>query len=798
MLRPSWGHRFVSDEITKKDKETGEVVDTEETGVIEKDDQETVLYFDHILPFRTSVWDPRRWLASLFIADKRPDAIKAHVLALANPKDENGVGSIPGLEITEVVPMKRDGGAFIKVRVPYHWVLAEFNQKIHKNIQQQTKHGFANWLQQPTAFPVKGTPWIEDLRRLPNKAIKVKFEGPALSEEELYSLFRRYGTIIDIIPDSNVTTVVFNSFRGAICSKNCITGYKVNGTTLHVQYDRNMRRNAIWEATVNHNRISIPLFIALLAALAVIIFDPIREFFIEIKITNKFTIGKNNPLVKWVSDLTDFTMSHIHYMLGQDDSGPNHRRLWSERLDIVKELKLWIEENVNTFIVVHGPRGSGKHDLVIQHALHNRKDVLYIDCDKLVKSRNDRVFIKNAAQSIGYFPVFPWLNSISGIVDLALQSLTGQKSGLSESKDSQFRNMLSTAAVAIRDISLRGYKPVVHNGSEEITVKEEDYLQQHPEKKPVIVIDRFTAINRSEFNNFVYKELADWAAMLTQMNIARVIFLTEDVGTQRVLSDALPDQVFKYVLLQDASKDTAKSYVLDSLHEDIDVEDTNDSPADLEKKRSVSQQIADLELQLDECLEPIGGRMLDLQAFVRRVRSGEGPQEALSRMVQQTAEQITQIFLNRDQGVTNAQAWELVKMLSNEDHVDYKNFINHPLFKSSPEASLVELEQHGLISMTRDRGVICEIRPAKPIFKAAFKNLLEDTRTANVLETAYLYRLISFETAKIQKWEQELGSLSWFTNKKEFNNRIQYLANKIEVSNQTILDAEAKIKKLKG
>lgn len=790
------GRRFVSDEITKRDKEAGEVMDAEETGVMEKDDQETVLYFDHILPFRTSVWDMKQWLATLFVSEKKPSAIKEHVLKLANPKDCNGVGSIPGLEITNVAPMKRDGGAFIKFKVPSHWVLAEFNQKIQKNIQEQSKHGFANWIQQPTAFQVKGTPWIEDLQRFPNKTIIVKFEGSPLSEEEIYSLFRRYGTIIDIVPEASKATISFASFRGAICSKNCITGMTVNDTTLHVQYDKNTRKNAIWEVIVNHNRISIPLFIALFAALAVIIFDPIREFFIENKITNRFSIG-DNVVIKWVNDLSNVTMNRIQYMLGQQGTNVNKRRLWSERLDIVQELKMWIEENANTFIVVRGPRGSGKHELVIQHALHDRKDVLYIDCDKLVKSRNDTVFVRNAAHSIGYFPVFPWLNSISGIIDLALQSLTGQKSGLSESKDVQYRNMLSTALVAIRDISLRGYKPAVHNGSEEITVKEEDYLQQHPEKKPVIVIDRFTTINRSESNNFVYKELADWAAMLVSMNIAHVIFLTEDVGTQRLLSDALPDQVFKYVLLQDASRAAAKDYVMSSLHEDVDSDDSNDSPKDIEMKKKVSQQILELESQVDKSLDPIGGRMLDLQAFVRRVRSGEGPEEALDRMVQQTAEQITQIFLNKDKGVASAQAWELVKMLAKDECVEYRHFINHVLFKSAPEASLIELEQHGLISMTRDRGVIREVRPAKPLFRAAFRNLLEDPRTANVLETAYLYRVISFETTKIQKWEQELGSLSWYTNKKEFNNRIQFLANKIEVSNQTILDSEAKIKKLR-
>ena len=83
--------------------------------------------------------------------------------------------------------------------------------------------------------------------------------------------------------------------------------------------------------------------------------------------------------------------------------------------------------------------------------------------------------------------------------------------------------------MSIRRIALKNYKAFVSTGDGTVNVKEEDYLQQHPEAKPVIVIDRFEG--KSEINGFVYKELSDWAAMLVQMNIAHVIFLTETVAS---------------------------------------------------------------------------------------------------------------------------------------------------------------------------------------------------------------------------------------------------------------------------
>lgn len=792
--------RYVSQEIQQADKEAGEVNIAEQTGVISKSAQETMMYFDHILPFRSSVWDVRQWLAYFLVTHKDPKAITKHVMELANPKTEQGHYSIPGLEVAEVVPMTRDGGSFVKFKVPEGWVASELNLKIQQNTIRESSKGFINRLTQSTAFSVKGQPWIEDLRRFPNKTVIVKFTGGVLGEEDLYSLFRRYGTIVDIIPDGASAKIIYRSYRGAICSKNCLTGLKVGDCVLHVQYEKYSKKNFIVEQFASHTRIAIPLLLALLTGLAVVVFDPIREFSIESKITNRFALNLNNKWVKWASDLTNDTITSLHRLVGQNDrDGQSGKKtLWSERADMAQELKLWIEENVNTFIVVKGPRGTGKHELVLSHVLHDKKELLYLDCDKLVKSRNDSLFISNAAKQTGYFPVFPWLNSFSNLIDLGVQGLTGQKSGFTESKDAQFRSILSSALVAIRSISLRGYKSTLGTGENTVAVKEEDYLQQHPEKKPVIVIDRFTTTNRTENNSFVYKELADWAALLVSLNVAHVIFLTEDIGTLQALSDSLPDQVFKSLSLSDASKESAKQYVMNQLNESniTDDDSLEEKSLKTEKTSNIAKKIFDVESELDESLEPLGGRMLDLQAFIRRVKSGETPKEALERMVNQTSEQITQIFLTKDQGLKNAQAWELIKLLGEKETVKYADVMNNALFKSNPDGLLLDLERQGLITMTRDRGILRDIGPAKPIFRASFRNIVNDVNLSRILETSYLYRVISFETEKIKKLEDELQNFSYFTGQKELKNRLKWVCDKIDASNANVVKAEEEIKRL--
>lgn len=62
-----------------------------------------------------------------------------------------------------------------------------------------------NPLRRLKASLILGRPWLEDLYRLPKSRLKVEFvsagttEPPSeLSQESLYSLFRRYGKISDI------------------------------------------------------------------------------------------------------------------------------------------------------------------------------------------------------------------------------------------------------------------------------------------------------------------------------------------------------------------------------------------------------------------------------------------------------------------------------------------------------------------------------------------------------------------------------------------------------------------------
>ncbi|OBA21811.1 hypothetical protein METBIDRAFT_77378 [Metschnikowia bicuspidata var. bicuspidata NRRL YB-4993] len=797
------------------------------TGVLDYLKQDEVLiFFDNLYP---------RWLAKLaytrslgYIVRKLnppvyDSKVKEMVVGLVN----NDSTPLPaGARCESFVPLKRDGGAFVKFLVPPNSNPKDLVATIEKNLESvalgSSLVSYWKFVSRfPKALQVKGTPWIEDLSRFPSRKLKVIFQGDSLTEEELYQLFRRYGPIVDIIPSSSSVphaTVLFKSTDPCVRAKNCVTGLKLNEgkTTLHLQYIPILRANHISAFIASHQKIAIPVILALLATIAVLIFEPIRQYFILMKIRHYYSWEAHKD--KWyiralyipysmiassLSDSRHFIDNSLNTITGGLKKEVNVDDLesdmfWTERLEKANQLRLWVCENANTFIIVKGPKGSAEREFVIEHALNIddtfKKRLLEIDCASLIKTRSDKSFLKTAAAQLGYFPLFTWTNSVSQFVDLGLQGLTGQKSGLSESKETQYKNMLLLALVAIRNVALSDFSAYKNEVERQYKMKsqgldvepnfaaarEEDYLQMHPEVKPVIVINNFLRKSDSP-QDFMYKALADWAGQLIQSNSAHVIFITQDSGSTLHLTSALPNQVFKTITLDDASNSSAKQYVLRQLRDTTATKN------------------------IDSCLEPLGGRMLDLQAFVRRVKSGEEPVDALNEMIHQASEQITTFFLNKSPDNSDseipwntAQLWALIRALARNNTIEMNELVKSPLFSLNTDtvATLAVLEKNDLISLKRDKGIVKKITTGRPLFKAAFKDLVEDKEVFKLYETFFFSQLISLENNKISKLEDQISKLASTSDFKFMKERIDYLSGKVNASTLKVQEYESNVKEI--
>ena len=203
--------------------------------------------------------------------------------------------SLP-IKVTEVLPRLKEGGAFIKFAHEPQIESKDIEGLLQNYLRENPVKPIWNPWRRVRAFLVLGRPWIEDLYRFPSSRIKVEFlpatpggEAADLSQETLYSLFRRYGKLADIVPQPQDSKIVpkfaylnFQLVRHAVMAKNCMHGFTVlesqgggkAGTVLRLVYEQKIKAHYIRDWLVNHPRIVIPILAALIATFTVAVFDP--------------------------------------------------------------------------------------------------------------------------------------------------------------------------------------------------------------------------------------------------------------------------------------------------------------------------------------------------------------------------------------------------------------------------------------------------------------------------------------------------------------------------------------------
>ena len=182
--------------------------------------------------------------------------------------------------------------------------------------------------------------------------------------------------------------------------------------------------------------------------------------------------------------------------------------IWDDQRHNIDEIRTWLMEDADTFIVVQGPRGSGKRELVVDQALSKRKYKLVIDCKPIQEARGDSATIRAVANAVGYRPVFSWMNSINSAVDLVAQSATGVKTGFSETLDGQASKILNATATALKLIAIEGRKKT----DKDTNLSDDEWLEAHPEKRPVVIIDNF--LHKShDGGTLMYDKMAEWLVL---------------------------------------------------------------------------------------------------------------------------------------------------------------------------------------------------------------------------------------------------------------------------------------------
>jgi hypothetical protein len=660
---------------------------------------------------------------------------------------------------------------------------------------------------------VVGKPWLEDLHRFPSSLVKVEFVPPSpgleaaeLSQETLYSLFRKYGKIAEISSQASDSKLLprfahvdFAQTRHSIMARNCLHGLKISeeagggktGTVLRLSYAPKMRAHFFRDWIVNHPRVVIPAVAALLATFTVAVFDPIRTFFIKAHVEHKFHL-KDNRIYKWfksqATDLLAFRTKSEAVSLSA---------IWDDRKSVIDQIQTWLMETADTFIIVQGPRGSEKKELILHQALVGRPNTLLIDCKPIQEARGDASTIKAAAVAVGYYPVFSWMNSLSSLIDLAAQGTIGVKSGFSETLDSQLAKIWQNTSMALKQIALQQRK----KDEKDAQLTDDDWLEAHPECRPVVVIDNF--LHKNEESSVVYDKISEWAAGLTTSNVAHVIFLTNDISYSKSLSKALPDRVFRQISLGDISPQVARKFVISHLDADTDI-----TVSGSDDKLTPSQRREDL-AELDESIAVLGGRLTDLEFFARRLKAGQTPGRAVAEIIDQSASEILKMYLLAIDKAglkwSTEQAWLLVRSLAADGTLRYSEVLLSNTFASSltptasnGEAVLEALSAAELITINTAKGRPTTIKAGKPVYQAAFQKLTEDRVLKSRLDLAVLTELTKIETKNIDKYETELNMLGSLPNQpREVGPRVRFLLGKLAVSQGKVEAWEKEMGRLK-
>ncbi|KAK3344468.1 RNA12 protein-domain-containing protein [Lasiosphaeria hispida] len=800
------------------------------SGHIHAAPNESILFFDNLFPLKLTPvmlwrpWSTRRDLSELH---KQLEDYSRGMLDPINLVKKAIPKGVP-INVTEIIPRLKDGGAFVKFTHPNEITASEIEDLLSKQLEEHPiKPWFNPFLGIKTGL-VRGRPWLEDLYRFPKSRIRVEFvassddQAPSeLSQETLYSIFRRYGKIADITSQPSDSKVLpkfahvdFVLVRDAIMARNCMHGYLLQEegsksvTRLRLAYEQRVKPHHVWNWITNHPRIVIPIIAGFLAAFTVAVFDPIREFFVKAHVQRIFEFT-NSRLYKWFQRQTSDILAFRKHK--GDQAGLN--ALVTHRKDVIDSIQNGLLEATATFVVIHGPRGSGKRELILDQVLEGRKDVLVLDCKPVVEARGEAGTLKKLAAQVGYRPVFSWTNNISSLVDLAIQSTTGVKASFSENLESQLVKILQVTASALKEVSLADKKET----EKDAALSEDAYLEAHPERRAVVVIDSF--LHKSEEKGIVYEKIADWAAALVQSNVAHVVFLTNDTSYSKSLSKSLPDRVFHQVTLGDLSPDVAKQFVISQLDPEDSRAEKDDSRAEkddshaekskqaIESSNAEKERREDLK-ELDECIDQLGGRLTDLQVLTRRLKIGQSPKKAVSDIIEQSASEILRMFLlakdagEGDKRWSTEQAWYLIKQIAQQETLRYNEVLLSDTFTSSKtpgasngEAALESLANAELITVKSIHGRPQTIRAGKPVYQAAFNRLFKDNVVKARMDMALFKELAGIEAKIIEKAEAELSLLGTMpTQPSQMRDRIYYLLDKMQASQNKIMAYEKDIR----
>ncbi|KAJ2452634.1 mitochondrial escape protein 2 [Coemansia sp. RSA 2336] len=686
---------------------------------------QAALFIDNVFPLKMARVDIRPYLMQRSMAAKQ-SRVEAMLPADLPHK----------AHVSKIEPQMRDGGGLVHFTVAAgssesaRKAARDVVEAVNEHVQQHCQR----WWTQVRALGVRGEPFCEDIvKMLPAKRVRVEFCGPALDTEQLFREFRPFGRIVDIEVGSSSAIVRFARLRGATSARACVHGDVVGATRLRVSYAGEDHEHLVMQWLKEHSKFTVPLAAAALIAAIYAVFDPIREFCVENKITHRFDLAR----IPLIGDVRRVAMRSL---LRREPVHNDDMSAWTGLADQGARLESILDDPPESFIVVVGPHGSGK-SRVVQQATRGKKYRIDVDAHALAAGHSELEQMTQLAHQLGWWPVFNSIISITSAIDVMATAATGSSAGISATPESQVRRILETLALVLANIRHERKQAHLHSASPVHTLPPEDI--------PVIVFDSLldTDIKFAPV-------ILDWATSVVEAGLAHCIITATSISGYHEVQRAQPQNAASLISLDDASPMEAVTLLQKQLLPSLD-------PTSQEATAAVNNSIS-------RAASVLGGRLEDLQLFVQKVRAGESGPAALESIVQRAITEVRKYAFSDDSEVgqcehtwTPEQFWFLLTELAQRPEIEYDRIRSSALFAGKDDA-LLGLAEAQLITMVYNHDRPARIRPGRPVYAAAFERILEDPGFACSMTVKMNKKFVDLETAKIRAAEDELALLNVF------------------------------------
>ncbi|KAF9262196.1 exonuclease [Marasmius fiardii PR-910] len=810
------------------------------------------IYLDSILPIQIGRFDLRRHIR-VFREESLLESIRERFSPITN---HNFV-------IESIETQAKDGGVFVKFRFtsddPENAVKdieSEFRSRVNESgglPSWSGKHVNGVWL-------VRGTPWLEDMRRFPSGLVKVSFEGPDVHEESLYNLFRPFGRIRFITEPTPVpagslrfSTILYDRMHSATIARNVLHGlqFKVNPssyTRLRCVYQDPIQPHVIRDWIAGHPKIVLPIVFFLLGTLTYTIFDPIRVVMVEGKMLDWFSV-KEFKLYQWLRANTYDRIYSPH----TTDTSSGYDGTWKERKDAEASLNAYLNDLPSTVTFVHGPQGSGKTTMIEAAIKHSGRRTLIVDCQKLQRATSEKQLVDALAKQTGYWPVFSFLSSMNNMIDLASVGLIGQKAGFSSSIEEQLQQILDIVAKALKDVHRSQIRAqtkqkekqkkssrkegilVAASGSstdekranletlKNSSMKDEDLVARTKQKaSEERTMDDSSNEKRMQSENARKKDNNEEFSAVQALPIVVVRNFAVKGGLSREqVMDVLAkwaaklaeSQIAHVIVISDNrenSKTLAKALPSKPLNS-IPIYDADPATALDYVQKKLKDADMNITLSREEVsyIERLGGRSSDLESLIHKVSSNQTVKDAIEEIINRgVAEQRKSAFGDDAEDAkslpwTREQAWFVLKKLSQKSEVPYHEILLDFPFKGD-ETPLRSMEQAEIVSIGTQNGRPSVLRPGRPVYRWVFERLVNDPTFHAIQEIAFNDALMSSASSSIQSCEDELIKLKeigwrptdWFWTNPAAK-RAEYLLGKMLASEKRLESLEKKNAELK-